>query len=172
MIESIGISALKGLAKSLGERLMASPKQAVSVQALADEIAAFRAEQHQSQLAMMAVMNQFAQIIGQVNGLVLSGSGIMYRQTEQSPTLGDSLLLLHRRIDALALPAPQPTPPTVIVVQPEPRQGSPAPASPVASAGPDHEPAGAAPSATGRRRNVFDDIDQEIERRRGQGGGQ
>jgi hypothetical protein len=166
------MSALKSLAKSLGERLMASPKEAVSVQALADEIATLRAEQHHSQLAMMAVMNQFTQIIGQVNGLVLSGTGIMYRQTGQSPTLGDSLLLLHRRIDALALATPQPAPPAVIVVQPEPRQGSPAPASPVASAGPDHEPTGAAPSATGRRRNVFDEIEKEIEDRIARGGGQ
>jgi hypothetical protein len=166
MIESIGISALKDLAKSLGKRLMTSPNETVSVKVMA-EIAALRLEQYQGQLTTMEVMNQFALIIGQVNGLAQSGNGITYRQTEQAPTLGDSLLLLHRRIDELAR---QSAPPTVIVVSPEARQEISAASSPVTSPSPTYEPPRVTPSASGRRRDVFDEIDKEIERRRSQGG--
>ena len=172
MIESMGIAALKGLAKSLGDRLMTSPKEAVSVKTLADEIAALRVEQHQNQMAMTAVMTQFAQIIGQVNGLVLSGSAITYRQTELSPTLGDSLLLLHRRIEELGQAAPQPTPPTVIVVRPETLQELPVAPSPMTSPGPTRAVTGAAPSAGDMQRDVFKVMEDEINRRRSQGGGQ
>jgi hypothetical protein len=174
MLESLGVSALKGLAKSLGNRLVASPGNAVSVKALADEIAALRVEQHQSQLATMAILTQFAQIIGQVNGLVLSGNGsvITYRQTEQSPTLGDALLLLHQRINALEQAVPPSAPPVVVVVRPDTQSEPVAARSPALPPSPAPEQAGAEPPAKDTTSKVLDNISKKIEELYAQGGEQ
>jgi hypothetical protein len=106
VIGSMLLAGLQGLAKSLGERLVSAPKQAVALKELTDEVKELRVEHYKNQAAVAELMRQFERIISQTDGLALAGSTVQFSRTETSPTLGDALLSLEHRIAEFRDPEP------------------------------------------------------------------
>jgi hypothetical protein len=109
VIGTVVLAGLQGLAKSLGERLVAAPKQAVAMRELADEVRELRVEHYKNQAAVTELLRQFERVVSQTDGLTLAGASIEFTQTTTSPTLGDALLSLERRIEELGRVKPDPS---------------------------------------------------------------
>ena len=63
MLGTILLSGLQGLAKSLGERLIAAPKQAVALQELAGEVKELRVEHYKNQATVSELIRQFEKVV-------------------------------------------------------------------------------------------------------------